>query len=78
MITLQDKDTGTVLGTISEDELAFLLDSLEEESQEDTDYYITAATVDMLEEDGAPATLLQLLRGGLKGREGYDVQWVKG
>jgi len=78
MITLQDKETGTVLGTITEDELQFLLDSLEEESQEDTDYYIDAATVDMLEDDGAPATLVQMLRGGLAGREGYDVQWVRG
>lgn len=78
MITLKDKDAGTVLGTITEEELQFLLDSLEEESQEDTDYYIDAATVDMLEDDGAPATLVQLLRGALAGREGLDVQWVRG
>lgn len=78
MITLKDKDAGTVLGTITEEELQFLLDSLEEESQEDTDYYIDAATVDMLEDDGAPASLLQLLRGALAGREGLDVQWVRG
>lgn len=77
MIKLQDKETGAALGAISEEELQFLIDSLEEESAQDTDYYINAATIDMLEEDEAPASLLQLLRTALAGREGFDVQWVR-
>ena len=37
MVTLYDKETGQYLGRISEEELQFLIDSLEEESVTDTD-----------------------------------------
>lgn len=75
MITLHDKDGGAKLGEISEDELAFLQDALEEESTTDTDYYIDSATVDMLEDENAPAALVAVLRTALQGRDGIDIQW---
>ena len=77
MITLRDKESGQILGTISDEELLFLIDSLEEESEEDADYYIDADTIDMLEEDGAPASLTTLLRTSLGDREGLDVEWSR-
>jgi hypothetical protein len=78
MIELHDAERGTRLGTITDAQLKFLVDALEEESTEDTDYYISADTIDMLEEDGADAQLLGLLRGALAGREGMDVRWSRG
>jgi hypothetical protein len=78
MIRLQDAERGTPIGTITEEQLQFLIDELEEESSEDRDYYLSADTIDMLEEDGADRELVSLLRGALDGREGFDVRWSRG
>jgi len=77
VIQLHDAENDRLLGTISEAELQFLIDELEEESKEDRDYYISADTVDMLEDDGASATLVSLLRGAIAGREGADIRWTR-
>ena len=63
MIQLHDKDTGTWIGTITEDNLQYLIDQLEEESREDKDYYINETTLDIFEERGADKALITLLRG---------------
>ena len=77
MIRLHDAERNTPIGTITEDQLQFLVDELEEESAEDRDYYISADTIDMLEEDGADSQLVSLLRTALAGREGMDVRWSR-
>ena len=77
MIQLHDVNGGTVLGTITEAQLQFLVDELEEESRTDQDYYISAGTLDMLEKDGGDAELIALLRAALAGREGLDVRWTR-
>lgn len=77
MIELRDKTTDEFLGSISDEELQFLVDELEEESLLDRDYYIDAATIDMLAEDGAPSSLVELLRRVLGGRDGLEIRWVR-
>jgi len=77
MIQLHDKDTGALIGTISEDNLKFLIDELEEESGEDQDYYINETTVDMFEEGGADKALVTLLRGALNGRAEMEIRWSR-
>ena len=77
MIRLHDAERGTAIGTITEEQLRFLMDELEEESTEERDYYISADTIDMLEEDGAESSLVSMLRGALAGREGIDVRWSR-
>ena len=77
MIQLYDVEQGTKLGTISEQQLRFLVDLLEEESDTDQDYYLTGDTIDMLEDDGADPELVGLLRRALAGREGMDVRWER-
>ena len=77
MIQLHDKDTGTWIGTISEDNLQYLIDQLEEESREDKDYYINETTLDIFEERGADKALITLLRGALNGRTGMEIRWSK-
>ena len=77
MVTLRDKETGKLLGSISDEDLQFLIDELEEESREDADYFIDEDTIAMLEEDGAPDSLTSLLRAALEGRDGLDIQWSR-
>ena len=77
MIELRDKSTHELLGTIDDDEFRFLVDELEEESSTDRDYYVDADTIDMLEDDGAPASLLALLRQIVGSEEGVEVRWAR-
>jgi hypothetical protein len=75
MAKLHDGETGAFIGTIDDAQLQFLADHLEEESPGDQDYYLDQPTLDMLEEEGAPPALLELLRKALSGREGMDIRW---
>ena len=77
MIQIHDKETGSWLGTLSEDNLQFLIDQLEEESGEDQDYYINETTIDLFEEDGADKDLVFLLRGALNGRTEMEIRWSR-
>ena len=77
MIQLNDKDTGAFIGTITEDNLQFLIDQLEEESDEDQDYYLNEATLDIFEENEADKALVSLLRGALKGRTEMEIRWSR-
>jgi hypothetical protein len=77
MIQLHEKETGVFVGTITEAQLQFLIDQLEEESADDTDYYIDQATLDLFEEVGAEADLLALLRQALGTREGIEIVWSR-
>jgi processive 1,2-diacylglycerol beta-glucosyltransferase len=75
MPNLYDAESGTLLGTITAAQLAFLTDQLEEEDSEDRDYYIDRATLTWFEEQNADAALMALLRGALADREGMDIRW---
>lgn len=77
MIDLYDSGTDQLIGSISEDDLQVLMESLEEESSQDQDYYIDADTLDLLAEDGAPEQLVGLLRGALGSSEGIDIRWER-
>lgn len=77
MIELRDKDSNQLLGTIGDDDLRFLVDELEEESPTDRDYYFDTDTVDMLEQDGAPASLVSLLRQVLGSKDGMEIRWAR-
>ena len=77
MITLVNKDTEKPIGSVSEGDLQVLVDQLEEEDSKDTDYYIDADTIDLLEENGASADLLRILRQALGDAEGMEVSWKR-
>jgi hypothetical protein len=77
MIQLFDAEQGGQIGTITEAQLQTLIDLLEEESSVDQDYYLNAETVDMLEQNGAEAALVALLRQALSGREGIEIRWAR-
>ena len=77
MITLRLKDSGNVLGQISEADLLVFVDQFEEESSTDRDYFVNEQTVQLLEEAGASPDACALLRRGIAGGEGIDIVWSR-
>lgn len=77
MIQLHDTETGQPLGTITEPQLQFLIDELEEESADDQDYYLNDDTIVRFEEAGADPALIAVLRTALAGREGMEIRWAR-
>jgi len=77
VIELFDNDTGAPLGAITDPQLQFLIDQLEEESADDTDYYISRDTLDIFEEQGADPALLSLLRSALGARDDMEIRWER-
>ncbi|MFM8333538.1 MAG: hypothetical protein ACKN9T_17815 [Candidatus Methylumidiphilus sp.] len=77
MIQLSDKATGTVIGTISAEQLQFLIDQLEEENAADQDYWLNRATLDIFQEQGADAHLLGLLASAMGEREELEIVWAE-
>lgn len=76
MINLYDTHKRHV-GAITEAQLQFLMDSMEEESTTDQDYYLEPATLDYLEARGADPELIALLRGVLGDHDGMTVRWER-
>jgi hypothetical protein len=77
MIKLHDCESGALLGTITEEQLKVLVEQLEEESPEDRDYYIDADTIEMFEEAGVDAGLVDVLKKALNGRADMDIRWSR-
>jgi processive 1,2-diacylglycerol beta-glucosyltransferase len=77
MIQMRDKETGALLGSVSEEDLQFLIDNLVEESDDDTDYYLNRATIDMLSENGAGEALIKILNDALGDKKEAEIEWVR-
>ena len=77
MVELYDAESDTLLGSLTDEQFQSLADSLEEESSTDQDYYIDAATIDMLDEEAADPGLVAMLRKALAGRDGMDIRWER-
>jgi hypothetical protein len=77
VINLYRVANNELIGAISPADLQVLIDVLEEESQQDQDYYIDAPTIDLLAEGGASEALLNTLRLTLGSSEGVDIRWAE-
>lgn len=77
MIDLYNDTTGELLGPITEADLKVLVDALEEESTEDRDYFIDAATIDVIADGRATGYLVALLRQALGESDGVDIRWER-
>jgi hypothetical protein len=77
MIDLYKNDSDQLVGSITDADLQVLMDGLEEESAQDKDYYITAATIDVLGDGRASDHLLGLLRRALGSSEGVEIRWER-
>lgn len=77
MIQLYNKETGALIGQISEAQLAFLTSNLEEEDVDDVDYYLNEAMIDLLVADGADAGLVALLRQAVDENGEVEFYWER-
>jgi hypothetical protein len=77
MFKLSMKDSGAFLGTIDGVDLQLLVDQLEEEHEEDKDYFVCADTIEMLKESGASASLIKILTTAVGSSDGVEVAWQK-
>jgi len=68
-------DTGDEIGTIDDKQLAFLVEQLEEEHDDDKDYFVDRETLELLSDNGADPDLLALLEKGLAGDDEMDISW---
>ena len=76
MIQLRNKDTATPIGEVTEEQLDFLVDMLEEEDSEDQDYWIDEMTLQYFQENGADLALIKLLQDAIGESEGIEIEWV--
>ena len=77
MIDLYDSETNKLIGSITDAELKFLADALEEESSDDQDYYISPDTIAIMADGQATDHLLGLLRAAVGTSEGVDIRWQR-
>ena len=77
MIDIYDEATNQLIGSITESDLQVLVDALEEESLNDHDYYIDAATVDVIADGRATEHLVKVLRTALGTKDGVDIRWQR-
>jgi processive 1,2-diacylglycerol beta-glucosyltransferase len=73
MYALYVKADHRYIGDISDDELKFLVDNLEEESLEDTDYDLSRLTLEFLRGNGLSPRLAQLLDTALGDQDDVEI-----
>lgn len=77
MVDLFNADTNEKLGSITEADLQVLVDRLEEESADDQDYFIDAATIELLADGRATEHLVGLLRKAVGSTDGVELRWKR-
>lgn len=77
MVQLYNNTTGEPLGTITEAQLQYLIDQMEEESLRDRDYAITPMEIAYFDSHGADPELVALLRQALGEADEVIIRWDK-
>lgn len=75
MYQLIDIEHDNKIGVITEDQVQFLIDNLEEEGFEDQDYYIDSESLSFFAENGCDDELLAMLTDALEGRVNINVRY---
>jgi hypothetical protein len=75
MPRLNRLDTGVVIGEISDQQLAFLVEQLEEEHDEDQDYFLDRDTLELLSDNGADPELLAMLEKAIGDDDSMTIAW---
>jgi len=68
-------DTGNDIGNISDAQLAFIVEQLEEEHDDDKDYFIDRDTLELLSDNGADPDLLGMLEKAMGDDESMNIAW---
>ena len=75
MVLVRNKATSEVIGEITEGDLQFLQDQMEEDREGDNDYYINEDELANFEEAGANSSMIALFRGALDGNGELEIEW---
>ena len=75
MYRLRDIEHDAEIGVITEDQVQFLIDNLEEEGVEDQDYYIDPDCLSFLAENGCDEELFTMLTEALENRVNIDIRY---
>jgi len=68
-------DTDDEIGTISDKQLAFLTDQLEEDTGDEQDYFIDRETLELLSDNGADPELLAMLEKAIGDDDEMKIAW---
>jgi hypothetical protein len=68
-------DTGDEIGTVDDKQLAFLVEQLEEDNDDDMKYFLDRDTLELLSDNGADPELLALLEKGMGDDEEMNIAW---
>ena len=71
-------DNGETIGQITAVQLKFLVDQLEEEDSEDTDYYVDRDTLEMFSDNGADPDLIAMIEKAMGDDDDIDIAWDNG
>ena len=77
MVQIFDNQSGAPLGTLTDEQFEFMASRLEEESDEDNDYYLNRTTVDSFEAEGAAPELIAILRRALGNGDEAEIRWSR-
>ncbi|WP_027882781.1 hypothetical protein [Meiothermus rufus] len=77
MPQLFNADTGQHIGEISEAQLQFLMDQMEEEHAQDQDYYLNAGLLEAWRAQGADVALLELLQQAMGNQAELNIRWAR-
>jgi len=75
MIKLYDNETDVDIGTITDEQLEFLVEELTEESLDEYTYNINAGAIGSLEAHGGEPELVALLRRALGRRTSMELRY---
>ncbi len=68
-------DTDDDIGTINDVQLKFLVEQLEEDHEEDQDYFIDRETLDLMSDNGADPELLAMLEKAIGDDDEMRIAW---
>ena len=77
MFKLYEKSTNKFLGEISDDEVQFLRDYMEEDSMTDVDYYINKTIFNLLKEKGMSENLTKLIQQAMGNKDEIEIRYEK-
>jgi hypothetical protein len=68
-------DSGDDIGSVNDAQLKFLVEQLEEDNDDDKNYFIDRETLELLSDNGADPELLALLEKGMGDDDEMDIAW---
>jgi hypothetical protein len=77
VVKLYHKATERYLGDITDEELQFLIDNLEEESLTDVDYYLNETMLASLKEEGMSEKLATLIEAAMGDAKEVEIRYER-